>query len=216
MIKIRINKDGEACWNESVNLGILGEFDTICIDLDACAIAEIKDDMSEVGQLIKISKYYGDRFKELEAEFKYINEQFLMWIITHLCDIEYPFWEFGFRDKGSKKYPDYIVEEEMKRFEDENGQVIHDLQNPSFVYKKIQKYNVYTNKDNLTSYEIVDKYLPILDLKKLVDTIEAGSIDTYEDEIHFQVGSEVCGGLLLCATYGTIYEDNKLEVTHNC
>lgn len=172
--------------------------------------------MPEEEKFSKILKYYGDRFKELEADVKYINEQFLMWIITHLCDIEYAFWEFGFRDKGSKKYPDYIIEEEMKKYEDENGQVIHDLQNPSPVYKKVQEYNAYTNKDNLISYEIATKYFPMLDFKKLVATIEADSIDTYEDEIHFQVRSKACGGMLLCATYGTIYENNKLEVTHNC
>lgn len=104
----------------------------------------------------------------------------------------------------------------MKKFEDENGQVIHDFNNPSPVYKKIQEYKVNINKDNLTSYKIVAKYLPVLGFKKLVATIEADSLDTYEEKIHFQVSSEVCGGLLLCATYGTIYENNKLEVTHNC
>ncbi|GCD10055.1 hypothetical protein [Clostridium tagluense] len=214
---LKISKDGEEVyWDKIVDLGVMGKFDIISIDLYGCEIAGVQDDMSEEEKFSRISKYYGDRFKELEADVNYINEQFLMWIITHLCDIEYPFWEFGFRNKGSKKYPDYIVEEEMKKFEDENGQVIHDLQNPSLVYKKIQEYNVYTNKDNLTSYEIVAKYLPMLDFKELINTIEAGSIDASEDEIHFQVGSEVCGGLLLCATYGTIYEDNKLEVTHNC
>ncbi|WML33329.1 hypothetical protein [Clostridium sp. OS1-26] len=214
---LKISKDGEEVyWDKVVNLGVMGRFDSICIDLYGCEIAGVQDDMSEEEKFSRISKYYGDRFKELEADVNYINEQFLMWIITHLCDIEYPFWEFGFKDKDSKKYPDYIVEEEMEKFEDENGQVMHDLQNPSSIYKKIQEYNVYTNKDNLTSYEIVAKYLPMLDFKKLVDTIEADSLDTYEEEIHFQVSSEVCGGLLLCATYGTIYENNKLEVTHNC
>lgn len=214
---LKISKDGEEVyWDKVVNLGVMGRFDSICIDLYGCEIAEVQDDMSEEEKFSRISKYYGDRFKELEADVKYINEQFLMWIITHLCDIEYPFWEFGFKDKGSKKYPDYIFEEEMKKFEDENVQVMHNLENPSLLYKKIQKYNVYTNKDNLTSYEIVAKYLPMLDFKKLLDTIEDDSLDTYEDEIHFQVSSKVCGGMLLCATYGTIYENNKLEVTHNC
>lgn len=47
--------------------------------------------MDEEEKISKISKYYGDRFKELEVDVKYINEQFLMWIVTHLCDIEYPF-----------------------------------------------------------------------------------------------------------------------------
>jgi hypothetical protein len=214
---LKISKNGEEVYfDKVVDLGAMGKFDHISIDLYGCETTGIKDDMPEKEKFSKISKYYGDRFKELESDVNYINEQFLMWIITHLCDIEYAFWEFGFRNKESKKYPDYIIEEEMKKFEDENGQVMHDLQNPSPVYKKIQEYNVYTNKDNLTSYEIVAKYLPMLDLKKLVATIEADSLDTYEEEIHFQVSSKVCGGMLLCATYGTIYENNKLEVTHNC
>ena len=37
-----------------------------------------------------------------------------MWIITHLCDIEYPFWEFGDKEESSEGYPDYIVKEEIK------------------------------------------------------------------------------------------------------
>ncbi|AKN31055.1 hypothetical protein Ccar_09420 [Clostridium carboxidivorans P7] len=215
MLKISEDEQ-EVFWDKIVDLGVMGKFKDISIDLYGCDTAGVTENMVEEEKLSKISKYYGERFKELEADVKYINEQFLMWIITHLCDIEYPFWEFGFRDKSNKKYPDYIVEEEMKKFEDENGKVIHDLNNPSPVYKKIQEYNAYTNKDNLTSYEIVDKYLPMLDFKKLVATIEADSLDTYEEKIHFQVSSEVCGGLLFCATYGTIHENNKLEVTHNC
>ncbi|NQF16682.1 hypothetical protein HPY31_22670 [Brevibacillus sp. HB1.3] len=122
-------------------------------------------------------------------------------MITHLCDIE---------------YPDYIVKEEIKKFEDDNEQVNHDPYSPSPIYKDIQAYNPYTNKDHLSSYDMIAKYLPVLHFKKLVDTIRADSIDTYEDNINFQVSSEVCGGMLLCATYGTIYANNELEVTHNC
>ncbi|WPC39577.1 hypothetical protein [Clostridium sp. JS66] len=208
MLKISEDEQ-EVFWDKIVDLGVMGKFKDISIDLYGCDIAGVTEDMAKEEKLSKISKYYGERFKDVEANVKYINEQFLMWIITHLCDIEYPFWEFEFRDKSNKKYPDYIVE-------DENGQVIHDFNNLSPIYKKIQEYNAYTNKDNLTSYEIVAKYLPVLDFKKLVDTIEANSLDTDEEKIHFQVSSEVCGGMLLCATYGTIHENNKLEVTHNC
>jgi hypothetical protein len=216
-MEIKINKDGEAFWAASVNLGVMGVYNHIVIDLDGCEIAGVEDDdMPEEDKLLKASKYYGDRFKELEADVRYINEQFLMWIVTHLCDIEYPFWELGRRYEGKEKYPDYIVEEEMKKFENENGQIVHDPYSSSPVYKKLNEYNVYTNKYKLTSYEIVERYLPVLDFKKLIDTIEAQSLDTFEEEIHFQLSSEVCDGMLLCATYGTIDENNKLEVTHNC
>lgn len=216
MVKFKINEYGEASWTEAVNLGVMGEFTTITIDLDCCDITGAGEDIPEEERFLKISKYYSDRFKELEADVKYINEQFLMWIIRHLCDIEYPFWEFGTGYEGGEKYPEYIIEEEIKKFEDENGQVIHDLYSASPIYKKIQEYNVYENKDNLKSFEIAAKYLPMLDFKKLVETIEADSLHTYEDQINFQVSSEVCGGMLLCATYGTIYGNNELEVTHNC
>lgn len=137
------------------------------------------------------------------------------WFIEYLCDIAYPFWEFGDQKKREKKYPNYIVEE-MKKFEDEYGKVNHDLYSPSLIYKKIQDYNVYRNEDKLTSYKIIYKYLRMLDLKKLVSTIRADSLDTYEDRINFGLSSDVCGCMLFCATYGTIYPNNKLEVTHNC
>lgn len=77
--------------------------------------------------------------------------------------------------------------------------------NPSPVYKKIQEYNVYDNEDNLTSYEIVAKYLPVLDFKKLVATIEPDSLDTYEEKIHFQVSKEACVEVPLCATFKELY-----------
>ncbi|PEF26061.1 hypothetical protein [Bacillus pseudomycoides] len=213
---IKIDRDGEAYWSETVDLGVLGKFNSIFINLDGCDITGATDDMSQEEKIEKATKYYGNRFKELEANVCFINEQFLMWIITHLCDIEYPFWEFGDEDEGSEDYPDYIVKEEIKKFEDENGQLKHDPYSPSPIYKEIQEYNAYNNEGNLSSYEIIAKYLPVLDFKKLVDTIRANSIDTYGDNINFQVSSEVCGGMLLCATYGTIYTNNELEVTHNC
>ncbi|WP_189027923.1 hypothetical protein [Paenibacillus albidus] len=213
---ITIDTDGEAYWSGTVDLGVMGEFNTIIINLDTCDIAGVSDDMSQEEKLDRATQYYGERFKTLEADVDVINEQFLIWMITHLCDIEYPFWQFSDEDPGGGDYPDYIVKEEMGKFEDENGHFIHDPYGPSPIYKDIQEYNPYTNKDNLSSYEIVAKYLPVLNFNKLIDTITADSIDTYEDNIHFQVSSEVCGGMLLCATYGTIDANNELEVTHNC
>ena len=213
---IKIDRDGEAYWSETVDLGVLGKFNSIFINLDGCDITGATDDMSQEEKIDKVTKYYGNRYKELEVNAGFINEQFLMWIITHLCDIEYPFWEFCDEDEDSEEYPDYIVKEEIKQFEDENGQWKHDPHSLRPTYKEIQVYNAYNNEDNLSSYEIIAKYLPVLDFKKLVDTIRADSIDTYEDNINFQVSSEVCGGMLLCATYGTIYANNELEVTHNC
>lgn len=213
---IIIDKDGEGYWSKTVDLGILGKFNSIFIDLDGCDITGATDNMTQEEKVEKAKKYYGNRFKELGTNVGFINEQFLMWIITHLCDIEYPFWEFGDEDESSEDYPDYIVKEEIKKFEDENGQLQYDPYSPSPIYREIQKYNAYNNEDNLLSYEIITKYLPVLDFKKLVDTIRPNSIDTFEDNINFQVSSEVCGGMLLCATYGTIYANNELEVTHNC
>ncbi|MEI7028060.1 hypothetical protein [Paenibacillus sp. y28] len=172
--------------------------------------------MSQEEKLEQAAAYYSARFKELEANVELINEQFLMWIITHLCEIEYPFWEFGDEDEGREGYPDYIVAEEMKKFEDENGQFKHDPYRSSPIYKQLCEYDPYTNKDQLSSYEIVARYLPVLDFKKLIGTIKADSLDTYEEDVHFQVSSEVCGGMLLCATYGTIDDKHEVEVTHNC
>ncbi|WP_239618196.1 hypothetical protein [Cohnella mopanensis] len=213
---IKIASDGEAYWSESIDLGAMGKFDTVIIDLDGCEAAGASDDMSRAGMLEKAAVYYGARFKDLETNADRISEQFLMWIITHLCDIEYPFWQFDDNTVDIGEYPDYIVKEEIIKFEDESGRLNRDPHLSSPIYKQLREYDPYTNRDKLTSYEIVDKYLPVLDFKKLIVTINPDSLDTFEENVHFQVSSEVCGGMLLCATYGTIYDDNKLEVTNNC
>ena len=111
---ILIDKDGEGYWSKTVDLGILGKFNSIFIDLDGCDITGATDNMTQEEKVEKATKYYGNRFKELETNVGVINEQFLMWVITHLCDIEYPFWEFGDEDESSEDYPDYIVKEEIK------------------------------------------------------------------------------------------------------
>lgn len=36
-----------------------------------------------------------------------------MWLVIHLCDIEYPFWESGDEAVGNEKYPDYIVKDKI-------------------------------------------------------------------------------------------------------
>lgn len=216
MNKIKMGTDSEATWIETINLGVLGNFNTIIINLDGCEVAGVRDDMATEEKLEKATLYYVDRFKKLEADAEVISEQFLMWIITHLCDIGYPFWEFGEEEKHTNKYPDYIVVEEMQKFEDEHGQFIHDPNSSSPIYQQLYEYDAYSNRDQLSSFEIVEKYLPMLDFRKLVNTIHADSLDTFEEYIHFQVSSEVCGGMLLCATYGTIYPNHELEVTNNC
>ncbi|MGM2685193.1 hypothetical protein ACS2P8_14975, partial [Bacillus cereus group sp. BceL004] len=113
---IIIDNDGEGYWSKTVDLGILGKFNSIFIDLDGCDITGATDNMTQEEKVEKATKYYGNRFKELETNVGFINEQFLMWVITHLCDIEYPFWEFGDEDERSEDYPDYIVKEEIKKF----------------------------------------------------------------------------------------------------
>ncbi|GED59719.1 hypothetical protein BFO01nite_38510 [Brevibacillus formosus] len=123
---------------------------------------------------------------------------------------------YGNRFKELEEHADLISEQFRMWIITHLCDIKHDPYSPSPIYKDIQAYNPYENKDNLSSYDMIAKYLPVLHFKKLVDTIRADSIDTYEDNINFQVSSEVCGGMLLCATYGTIYANNKLEVTYNC
>lgn len=143
---IKIDRDGEAYWSLTIDLGVLGKFNHILINLDSCDITGATDDMSQDERLEKATIYYGNRFRELEEHADFISEQFRMWMITHLCDIEYPFWEHGDDDIGSEDYPDYIVKEEIKKFEDENKQVNHDPYSPSPIYKDIQAYNPYQIK----------------------------------------------------------------------
>lgn len=64
---IKIDRDGEAYWSETVDLGVLGKFNSIFINLDGCDITGATDDMSQEEKIEKATKYYGNRFKELEA-----------------------------------------------------------------------------------------------------------------------------------------------------
>lgn len=201
-------------WQGSVDLGILGVFsdDMIHIDIDCCDIAGVEDNMSEEEKLIRVSDYYARRFEQLTDAKDALSEQFMMWMVTHLSDIEYPFWE---KDEANQ-YPSYIKIEEIRKYEDANGDVLHDPYQPSPIYSAIAEYNVYENPEHLKSYEIAEKFLPVLNFLQMVKTIEAGALDTYEECVHFEVGSEICGGMLFCATYGKIDGNNILEVTNNC
>lgn len=215
-MSIIIADDGEAYWSRPVDLGVMGKFDEVVIDLDSCDAAGVTEGMSQEDILDKATAYYETRFNNLEANADKIGEQFLMWIITHLCDIGYPFWQFDDITFNNGEYPDYINKEAIKRFEDESGALKTGPNGSSPIYEQLYAYDPYTNLDQLTSFEIVAQYLPVLNFEKLIATIHPDMLDTFDEYIHFQVSSEVCGGMLLCATYGTIYENNELEVTNNC
>ena len=131
-MSIVIAADGEAYWSKPVDLGFMGKFDEIIIDLDRCEAAGVIEGMSQRDILDKATAYYEDRFKNLEADAGKIGEQ------------------------------------------------------------------------------------PVLNFEKLIATIHPDLLNTSDEYISFQVSSEVCGGMLLCATYGIIYENNELEVTNNC
>lgn len=215
-MSIRIEDNGEAYWVGTVDLGAMGKFDEILIDLEGCEAAGASEEMSQEEILDRASAYYKARFKNLEENAGEISEQFLMWIITHLCDIAYPFWQFDDVTANNGEYPDYIHKDEIKKFEDISGTLISGPNGSSPIYEQLYAYDPYTNAEQLTSYEIVARYLPVLDFEKLVATIHPDLLDTFEENVRFQVSSEVCGGMLLCATYGTIDHNNELEVTHNC
>ncbi|MGK5511722.1 hypothetical protein ACSNN6_26545, partial [Brevibacillus formosus] len=110
---IKIDRYGEAYWSLTVDLGILGKFNRIFINLDGCDITGATDDMSQDERLEKATIYYGNRFKELEEHADFISEQFRMWIITHLCDIEYPFWENGDEDVNVNQNVDHRAHQKI-------------------------------------------------------------------------------------------------------
>lgn len=64
---IIIDNDGEGYWSKTVDLGILGKFNSIFIDLDGCDITGATDNMTQEEKVEKATKYYGNRFKELET-----------------------------------------------------------------------------------------------------------------------------------------------------
>lgn len=73
MLKISEDEQ-EVFWDKIVDLGVMGKLRDISIDLHGCDTAGVTEDMAEEEKLSKISKYYGERFKELEADVKYVED----------------------------------------------------------------------------------------------------------------------------------------------
>lgn len=212
MGQIKKAAESEYIWDGAVDLGILGvyEKDMITIDLNSYDVVGLKENASEKEKINKLSSYYNERFNQLSEKKELISEQFMFWMIEYLCSIQYPFWH----EKIDGSYPDYINELEIQIFEDDNGTMSDNKVND--IYSKIIGYDIVSNPDSLQSHDIVRKYLPILDIRKMAETIRPEYLDTYKEEVNFQVSSDICDGLLFCETYGTIDVQNRLEVSHNC
>lgn len=209
----RVSAD-EYSWIGEVDLGVLGRFKDgmITVDLDGCEVVGLDEDSPEDERIEKLSSYYEERFDQLAAAKDSLSEQFMMWMIEYLCDLEYPFWKKG----SDQSYPSYIRVNEMDKYKDSKGNIAEDADLKSLIYSDILEYDVYNNADGLKSHEIAEKYLPVLDFMQMVSTIQPEYLSTCEEEISFQVGSRICNGLLFCGTYGTIDTSNELVVTHNC
>jgi len=224
-------------WRGTVDLGELGFYseDMITIDSDMCGVAGVVNNDSEEEKILKMSIYYDNRFQDISKDKYSLGEQFKMWIITYLCEIQYPFWEdFRYEDEmeyflwktgsiekpswnksSNTEYPSYVNSNEIRKYEGKNGS-IPCIFEPCPVYESLLKYDVYKNEEGLKSYEIVNKYLPALKLDKMIQTIKPEKLSACGEMINFQVSSDICGGMLFSATYGTIDIHNKLEVSHNC
>lgn len=218
MGKIIIDEKCDECEGKyigNIDLGVMGNFTDITVELDDYDMDDF-DDEDEENPLVEALEFYEDRFAKLEKDKENIGEQFLMWFITNLCDCKFPFWQEDINENITSEYPSYINIDEMKKFHNEDGVYIHDINCSSEIYKEISEYDVDENKDNLTSHEIVEKYLKVLNLDEFIKIIEPDYISASGEEINFQLSSKACGGFLLCSTYGEIDEDNVLTVTDNC
>lgn len=208
MIEINYDDEFNLKCKGTINLGILGCFneDMIeiqgqydCVDLERMSKEERREECN------RLNIEYNEFLSCIEKNLDTIKNQFIVWLFSYLLDIDFEFWEY-------EDMFEFINEESMPEIRDakniyskvsgENyGQVCSEVLN--------KKYNEVDGK------EIFKKYLPMVNIDKLMMTIIPFYVELNQYGLEFEINSNVCEGELLCATVGSINREIELEIIDN-
>lgn len=122
---------------------------------------------------------------------------------------EYPFWE---NEDGELE--SFIIENKMPEdtddiFSDEAYDKMNAL---------IDEYYEKPNNGSVKKSDaemVITQCFPMVDIKKLIDTIEPEYIVFGGSVISFQCSSKVCDGSIICGAYAQIEMDNSFYDWHN-
>ncbi|NFS11771.1 hypothetical protein FDE77_10845 [Clostridium botulinum] len=100
-----------------------------------------------------------------------------------------------------------------------NSQFMPEIKNVETVYSRIKDKNyseVFNNEINdLDGKNIFKKYLPMINIEKLLKTIIPTFVVINEYGLDFEINSNVCEGELFSCTVGTINKKMHLEIIDN-
>lgn len=184
------------CFNEDM-IGIEGEYD--CVDLERMSKEERREECN------RLNIEYNEFLLCIEKNLDTIKNQFIVWLFSYFIDIYFEFWEY-------EDMFEFINEESMPE--------IRDVKN---IYSKVYGENFgqvcseVLNKEynEVDGKEIFKKYLPMVNIDKLMMTIIPFYVELNQYGLEFEINSNVCEGELLCATVGSINREIELEIIDN-
>ncbi|WP_252213611.1 MULTISPECIES: hypothetical protein [unclassified Clostridium] len=209
MFQIKIDDNNNLYCNNSIDLGFLGTYnsDMISIEEEVC-FSEIEKTVSKREEEMKIlTEKYNTFISNVNENIDKIKNQFIMWLFEDLTDTYFEFWECS-----NAEFPSFIIKDK-----------IPEIINEETLYDKIsgknyeEACNEVFNKpvDTISGIDVFNKYLPMIDVEKLLSTIMPSFMELSEYGLEFEINSNECDGYLLLATVGRIDNEFNLEVYDN-
>ncbi|MDR5587432.1 hypothetical protein [Clostridium aquiflavi] len=209
MFQIKIDDNNNLYCNNSIDLGFLGTYnsDMISIKEEVC-FSEIEKTVSKREEEMKIlTEKYNTFISNVNENIDKIKNQFIMWLFEDLTDTYFEFWECS-----NAEFPSFIIKDK-----------IPEIINEETLYDKIsgknyeEACNEVFNKpvDTISGIDVFNKYLPMIDVEKLLSTIMPSFMELSEYGLEFEINSNECDGYLLLATVGRIDNEFNLEVYDN-
>ncbi|WP_027626367.1 hypothetical protein [Clostridium lundense] len=209
MFLIKINEDDELYCDGSIDLGFLGVYqpDMIRVEDDYDPIELKRTAKQQKEDLENLTKKYNLFISNIQKNICKVRNQFLVWIFEDLTNCYFEFWKCD-----DAEFPSFIIKEKMPSIINEDS-----------IYSKIsgENYDAVCNEvfskpvDSVSGVDIFNKYLPMINVEKLLSTIIPSSIGLNEYGVEFEINSNECNGFLLLATVGNINTEFNLEVWDN-
>lgn len=156
-------------------------------------------DQTEDEKARLLTTFYRRKQDEVFANRRVIEDHFWTWFMDYTKACGYPF--YGASPDGPVE--PYILPELMPpgRFADNDD-----------LWDAIME----TWTEGLGGLEGMRRNLPMVDTGDLLSTVYPQGLVLEGDVMRFQLSSDVCSGMLLCATYAEIHQDYSFHDWHNC
>ncbi|MBZ9692287.1 hypothetical protein [Clostridium sp. M14] len=209
MFQIKIGDNNKLYCNNSIDLGFLGTYNSDMISIEEeVSFSKIEKTVAEREEEVRIlAKKYNTFIFNVNENIAKIKNQFIIWLFEDLTDTYFEFWQCS-----NAQFPSFIIKDK-----------IPEIINEETIYAKIsgENYEEVCNEvfnkpvNTVSGIEVFNKYLPMIDVEKLLSTIIPSFIKLSEYGLEFEINSDECNGYLLLATVGRINNELNLEVYDN-